>query len=133
MMLTPGRKPRPAVPPQSPIRWSPDADTVGKVLLYSSSERHTVAANDRHGLARRAILSRIYGNTRNANHPAYSPEVSYDTVVGDLVRSLTYVANTRQIQAERAGLLAALEKEWEIVQWYFLEHFAPKPKPDPDN
>lgn len=71
----------------------------------------TAVASKRTTMVREAIFIRIDKNLENLLRLAYSPQVDFDTVAGDLLRPLSFT-NDATAQAEQRCLLEILEREW---------------------
>lgn len=117
-----------------PIQWSPDIVTVDKILTYCEYEvariRREKRRQDfpppRYIEAREAILERIYGNLCNVAYRAYPSEISFRTVASDLIK---HFDNDLNEETRKAGYVAALESEWNVLRDYFKKNF-PVRNPD---
>lgn len=101
-----------------PIRWTPERRYVSNMRAYVESNIGSYPdKDDRYGIVRWTVMSRIAGNLRNANHRAYPPEVSYATVAATLKRELSLSED------EMPGWITALDAVWKEVSTHFANHF----------
>lgn len=107
---------------RDPIRWSPDRYIVENILAYCQREYYR-KANNRYKMARNEILARIYGNLQNVVRRAYPSEISFETVERELTK---HCNDSPADQAQKAGLVTALESEWGRMREIFQRDFIRK-------